>query len=53
MKANGNDPEGEMARLSQEATNQSTPDKALTDRKARRAKRMKIARPRTKAPAAD
>jgi hypothetical protein len=53
MKEEGNDPEGGLARLSQEATNQSTPDKALTDRKVRRAKRMKVAPRRSKAPVAD
>jgi hypothetical protein len=53
MKPDVNDPEDGLARLSQEATNQSTPDKALTDRKTRRTRRLKVAPKRTKAPAAD
>ncbi len=47
------DPEDSLAQLSQEATNQSTPEKALEDRKAERAKKLKVAPRRTKAPAAD
>jgi hypothetical protein len=53
MRTDNVDPEDGMARLSQEATNQSTPDKSLTDRKARRAKRFKVAPRRSKAPVAD
>jgi hypothetical protein len=41
-----------LARLSQEATNQSTPDKALDEQTRRRLARRKIAPKRTKAPAA-
>jgi hypothetical protein len=53
MKTENIDREDPIARLSQEATNQSTPDKSLTDRKARRAKRLKVAPRRSKAPVAD
>jgi hypothetical protein len=47
------DPEDDVARLSQEATNQSTPDKALTDTKEAKAPRMKIPPKRSRAPKAD
>ena len=44
------DPEDGLARLSQEATNQSTPDKALGEQTPRPIPKRKIPRKRTKAP---
>jgi hypothetical protein len=49
MRPNDRDPEDDLARLAQEATNQSTPDKAL-DEQTRRPRRRKVAPKRTKAP---
>ena len=49
MKPNSTDAEDSLARLTQEATNQSTPEKALRDQ-TRRIPRRKIAPKRTKAP---
>ena len=49
MKSNDAVGEDSLARLAQEATNQSTPDKALRDQ-SRRIPRRKIAPKRTKAP---
>lgn len=49
MKPHSADPEDPMSRLSQEATNQSTPDKALDEQKPQ-APRRKVAPKRTKAP---
>ncbi|HEX7862905.1 MAG TPA: hypothetical protein VF773_21410 [Verrucomicrobiae bacterium] len=48
MKANA-DPEDGLARLSQEATNHSSPDKSLAEQTKRKIPRRKIAK-RTKAP---
>ena len=44
-----NSPEDDLARLSQEATNQSTPDKSLTDQTKQKVPRRKVAK-RVKAP---
>ena len=52
MRPNDLDPEDDLARLAQEATNQSTPDKAL-DEQSRPIARRKVAPKRTKAPEAD
>ena len=52
MRPNDLDPEDDLARLAQEATNQSTPDKAL-DEQSRPIPRRKVAPKRTKAPEAD
>jgi hypothetical protein len=49
MKQNSVDPEDPVARLAQEATNQSTPDKAL-DEQTRRIPRRKVAPRRAKGP---
>jgi hypothetical protein len=49
MKPNDVDPEDSLARLAQEATNQSTPDKALEEQ-TRKPARRKVAPKRTKAP---
>ena len=51
MRPNDIDPEDDSARLAQEATNQSTPDKALDEDKPIR--QQKVAPNRTKAPKAD
>ena len=53
MKPVNEDPEDDLARLSQEATNQSTPDKSLTDSKAKKAEKMKVPPHRSKAPKGD
>jgi hypothetical protein len=44
------DPEDPMARLAQEATNQSTPEKTLADQKARTIPKRKSSPNRNKAP---
>jgi len=44
------DPEGTLARLTQEATNQSTPDKALKEQASRPIPRQKPAPNRSKPP---
>lgn len=44
------DPDEALARLSQEATNQSTPDQSIAGAKERRALKRKVALNRTKAP---
>lgn len=49
MKSNSVDSEDSIARLVQEATNQSTPEKSLREQ-SRRIPRRKIAPKRTKAP---
>jgi len=49
MRPNDPDPEDDLARLAQEATNQSTPDKALGEQ-TRHVRRRKIAPKRAKAP---
>ena len=51
MRPTDADPEDDMARLAQEATNQSTPDKALDEDKAVR--QRDVAKNRTKAPNSD
>jgi hypothetical protein len=45
------DPEDPMARLAQEATNQSTPEKTLADQKTRTTPKRKSFPNRSKAPA--
>jgi hypothetical protein len=50
MRRNDADPEDDLARLAQEATNQSTPDKALDE--AKPVRRQKVAPNRTKTPKA-
>jgi hypothetical protein len=50
MNEKTGDPEDGLARLAQEATNQSTPDKALGEQRKRRIPRRKIAQNRPKAP---
>lgn len=50
MRPNDADPEDPMARLAQEATNQSTPDKALDEQPKEPLPRRKTAPKRSKAP---
>ncbi|HTG44204.1 MAG TPA: hypothetical protein VK633_06700 [Verrucomicrobiae bacterium] len=45
MKTDNVDPEDDFARLTQEATNQSTPDKALSEKAARPAPKKKTTKP--------
>ena len=53
MRLNNVDPEDDLARLAQEATNQSTPDKALNEQDTEPVPRRKVQPHRSKAPDAD